>query len=405
MTNLLKPLVVALAFGIASVAYAQTASHWVGSWGAPPCLPHGPDLANQTIRQTLRLSVGGHAVRIRISNELGTQPLVIGSATFAKPTEPTGAISPKSLQKLTFGGRTNVTILPGSPALSDPITVDTAALDSVTISLFITRATGPAPSHLTGIATTLLCPGDHTADTALPNPTKETQRFFLSEVEVDSPNASTVVTLGDSITDGACSTVDANNRWPDLLAERLARENIHLGIVNAGISGNRVLHDVPENRFGPAALSRFDRDVLSVPGVKTVILLEGINDIGHPTGAALPDQKASADDIIAGYQQLIDRAHAHGLRMVGCTLTPFADTVFPGYFSPEGESIRTAVNTWTRTPGHFDAVIDFDKIVQDPARPDHIAAEFDSGDHLHPNDKGYKRMGEAIDLKLLTPPE
>ena len=175
-------------------------------------------------------------------------------------------------------------------------------------------------------------------------------------------------------------------------------------MVDAGISGNRVLHDMPEAQFGPAALARFDRDVLSVPGVRAVILMESINGIGHPGSAALPEQAVSAEDIIAGLRQIVDRAHGRGLRVLGATLTPYADTVFPGYFTPAGEAMRQSVNRFIREGGAFDGVIDFDAVVRDPARPDHIAAENDFGDHLHPNDAGYRKMGEAIDLKLLTGP-
>jgi lysophospholipase L1-like esterase len=228
-------------------------------------------------------------------------------------------------------------------------------------------------------------------------------RFFLSGVEVDAPDAGTIVTLGDSITDGYGSTPDANRRWPDVLAERLVEAHVPLGVVDAGISGNRVLHDLPEAQFGPSALARFDRDVLSVPGVRSVILMESINDIGHPGSAGLSEQAVSADDITAGMRQIADRAHAHGIRILGATLTPYADTVFPGYYTPNGETKRQAVNRWIRESGAFDGVIDFDAVVRDPDHPDHIAAQYDFGDHLHPNDAGYRKMGESIDLSLLSP--
>lgn len=376
--------------------------HWVGSWGAAPAFPNGPEVTNQTIRQVVRLSLGGRAVRLRVSNEMGTSPLVIGAAHLARPGQAPGSIDPASDHAVTFGGRPSITIPPGAPAISDPVAIDVKALDDLSISLFVPRDTGPAATHPLGRATAYLADGgDRTAAAALPGAATSVARFFISGVEVDAPGASAVVTLGDSITDGYGSTLDANRRWPDVLAERLAAAQAPMGVVDAGISGNRVLHDLPEALFGPAAIARFDRDVLAVPGVRTVILMESINDIGHPGSAALADQKVSAADITTGLRQIADRAHAHGLRILGATLTPYAGTVFPGYFTAEGEAERQAVNRWIREDSAFDGVIDFDAVMRDPARPDHIAAEYDFGDHLHPNDAGYRKMGEAVDLTLL----
>jgi lysophospholipase L1-like esterase len=246
-----------------------------------------------------------------------------------------------------------------------------------------------------------LSDGESSGATILPHATTSTARFFVSGVEVDAPEAAAVVALGDSITDGYGSTIDANRRWPDVLAARLTEANSRLGVVDAGISGNRILHDLPEAQFGPAALARLDRDVLSVPGVRTVIVMESINDIGHPGSADLPEQAVSAQDITVGMRQIVDRCHAHGVRVLGATLTPYADTVFAGYFTQDGEIERQAVNHWIRESGAFDGVIDFDAIVRDPAHPDHILAEYDFGDHLHPNDAGYQKMGDAIDLSML----
>lgn len=397
--------VAAAMMSVAVPAAAQDTAappHWVGSWGAAPAFPNGPEVTNQTIRQVVRLSLGGRAVRLRVSNEMGTSPLVIGAAHLARPGQAPGSIDPASDHAVTFGGRPSITIPPGAPAISDPVAIDVKALDDLSISLFVPRDTGPAATHPLGRATAYLADGgDRTAAAALPGAATSVARFFISGVEVDAPGASAVVTLGDSITDGYGSTLDANHRWPDVLAERLAAAQAPMGVVDAGISGNRVLHDLPEALFGPAAIARFDRDVLAVPGVRTVILMESINDIGHPGSAALADQKVSAADITTGLRQIADRAHAHGLRILGATLTPYAGTVFPGYFTAEGEAERQAVNRWIREGGAFDGVIDFDAVMRDPARPDHIAAEYDFGDHLHPNDAGYRKMGEAVDLALL----
>ena len=396
--GLARATILAVSLVAAGLAEAQTASapaqDWVGSWGASPALPNGPEVTHQTIRQVVRLSLGGPTFRLRISNELGTSPLVIGAAHVAKPGNAPDSIDPATDKAVTFSGRPSITLPPGAPALSDPIEMPVEALDSVSVSLFVPRDTGPAATHPLGRATTYLAGGDQTGAGTLEDATTSTARFFLSGVEVEAADASAIVTLGDSITDGYGSTEDANRRWPDVLAERLNAAGKNVGVVDAGISGNRVLHDVPEAQFGPAAIARFDRDVLSVPGVETVILMESINDIGHPGSAGLTEQAVTAEDIIVGMKQLIARAHAHGIRMIGATLTPYAETIFPGYYSDEGETERQAVNTWIREGGAFDGVIDFDAVVRDPDQPDHILAAYDFGDHLHPNDAGYRKMGE-----------
>jgi len=381
------------------------ADGWIGSWGASDVFPVGPDVNFQTLRQFVRLSAGGKRVRIRFSNATGQYQLVIGAAHVAKPAADgaPGTIDPATDHALTFGGAGGVTIAPGAEVVSDPVDIDLAPLSTLAISTFVPRWTGPAVIHLDGVATTYISgDGDFTTAAAIPSPHTSTSRFFIDEVDVEAagqPGA--LVTLGDSITDGYHSQVDGNHRWPDRLAERLAARSdaAPVGVVNAGVSGNRILHDHPEELFGPNALARLDRDVLSTPGLRWVVLMEGINDIGHSTSAMLPEQDVSADQIIAGMKQIIARVHARGAKIYGATLTPYEDTVFHGYYQPAGEAKREAVNAWIRK-GDFDAVIDFDAVVRDPDHPTRIRAEYDVGDHLHPNDAGYRAMGEAVDLKL-----
>jgi len=376
---------------------------WVATWAESPDST-GLTFSGQTIREVARISIGGRRLRVRLSNEMGTVPLTIGAAHLAL-AGPGGTIQPGTDRVLTFGGHGSVTLAPSAPALSDPVDIDVADLASLAISLYFPMSTGPATTHGTASQTTFISgPGDFTAAVALPVATTSVSRFFLGAVYIvpDSPTDA-VVTLGDSITDGLFSTVDANRRWPDRLAERLA--GLHrfkrTSVVNAGISGNRVLNDF----VGPNAQSRTDRDVLGQPGVRFVTLLEGINDIGFPTLLGLPAQAVSAQEIIGGYQQLIARAHSQGLKIYGATLTPFDGTIYPGYFTTDGETKREAINQFIRTSGAFDAVIDFDAAVRDPAHPTRLLAAFDSGDHLHPNDAGYQAMADAIDLHLFDGPD
>ena len=380
---------------------------WVGVWAAPPSQPTGPTVRMQTVRQAVRLSLGGQALRIRLSNELGASPVAISSVHVALPGKSLGSIDPATDHVLTFGGRESLVMQAGMPMLSDALALKTNSLEEIVVSLFVTRATGPVATHPLAMATSFIADYGSGGVTAamLKQATPLPQRLFLSEVEVQRPDAQAVVALGDSITDGYGSTPDQNHRWPDYLAERLAKKHRSIAVVNAGISGNRILHDLPEVEFGPSALSRLDRDVLSVPSARTMILLESINDIGMPSSSALPDQSVTADDIIAGMQQIIARARAHGTRVIGGTLLPFAGTAYPGYYSAEAESKRQAVNGWIRGAHAFDAVVDFDTALRDPNRPEQLKAAFDSGDHLHPNDAGYREMAETVNLDTLSDPK
>jgi lysophospholipase L1-like esterase len=288
--------------------------------------------------------------------------------------------------------------------LSDPVKLNVPAGGDLAISIFLPKAATGAGIHYSAQQTSYIGPGDLTGAAAISDAATIASWVFLTGVDVLAPeSASAVVAFGDSITDGARSTLDANHRWPNILAGRLLaqRGRKNLAVLDAGIGGNRILHDASANvRFGVNALARFDRDVLAQPGAKYVIVLEGINDLGHAGSSAPESETVSAEDIIAGMKQMIERAHERGLKIFGATLTPFEGTPFKGYFTPEKEAERKAVNQWIRTGKAFDGVIDFEKAVRDPTHPDRMLPAYDGGDHLHPGDAGYKAMGEAIDLSL-----
>jgi lysophospholipase L1-like esterase len=402
-----------LACALASPLVAADADYWVSTWATSPA----PQLAepgqmraaklefeNQTLREIVHVSIGVGAVRVRLSNAYGSQPVEIAAAHIALRAQKSG-IAAGSDRPLTFSGRPTVTIPANALVLSDPVKLDIAAASDVAISIFLAKAATGAGIHYSAQQTSYLGPGDLTGAAALPEDALTiTSWVFLTGVDVlAGPSASTIVAFGDSITDGAHSTVDANTRWPDILAARLLARKTRkpIAVVDAGIGGNRILHDGVSNvRFGVNALARFDRDVLAQPGVKYVIVLEGINDLGHAGSSAPASENVSAEDIIAGLKQMIERAHERGLRIFGATLTPFEGTVSKGYFTPEKEVQRKAVNEWIRTGKAFDGFIDFEKAVRDPAHPDRMLAAYDSGDHLHPGDAGYKAMGDAVDLSL-----
>ncbi len=407
----------AIALG-AVVAFSPTsqaadAGNWVGSWAASPQPAWAPDfpvplglpanLWKQTIRQDARLSIGGGRVRIVLSNAYGAAPLTVGAAHIALAGE-AGKIQDGSDHALTFGGQSSIVIPPGAPAISDPVDMSVQPLALVAVSLYLPDITPTSTIHWDGHETAYIAAGNKVADVDFKADSKLTQRLLLSEILVDAPaNARAIVAFGDSITDGDGSTVDGNDRWPDRLAERfVAAGGAPVAILNEGISGAKVLSD----RMGVNALARFDADVLSQPKADTVILMMGINDVGWPgSGLALHDPEPTAEAIIAGYKQLIARAHDHGMKIIGATLTPFGDsfagTPFEGYYTPDKEKIRLALNDFIRS-GAFDGVIDFDKIIVDPQRPGYSLPKYDKGDHLHPNPAGYQAMGSAIDLQTLT---
>ena len=371
---------------------------WLAVWGASPSDPAAA-MPGVTVREHVRLSLGGDHIRIRLSNRFGTAPLTVGPVHVARQGSGPGIV-PGTDRAVTFGGDPTVTIPAGALAVSDPIKLEVDALSEIAVSIFLPPGSGTLTIHALGVSTTYISPpGDFTGASVLPVASTQLSRFLLSNVEaLVRKDGDAIVTLGDSITDGFASTVDANRRWPDFLAERLrARHQFDdLSVVDQGISGNRLRKDIA----GPNAQERFDRDVIAQTGVRWVTLLEGINDIGFPGAVDPPTPRTTAPEIIAAYKQLITRAHAAGLKIYGCTLTPFEGTIFPGYFAPDKEPVRQAVNAWIRTSGWFDAVIDFDKAVRDPSHPSRMLPAYDSGDHLHPNDAGYQAMANAVDLKL-----
>ncbi|HEX5431464.1 MAG TPA: SGNH/GDSL hydrolase family protein [Bryobacteraceae bacterium] len=360
--------------------------------------PPAPGFNNQTVRMIAHTSLGGRSVRVALSNEHSAAPLKIGAAHIAL-REKGSAIVPGTDRPLLFNGKASVTIPPEARVLSDAVDLGVPALSDVAVSVYLPGDTGPATTHSLGLHTTYISqPGDFTGAASIDSARTAQSWYFLSDIDVLAPaDAGAIVAFGDSITDGARSTPDTNRSWPSRLAERLNGVPADLAVVNEGISGNRVLRD----GAGISALARFDRDVLGQPGVKWVILLEGINDIGiagRPTSPAA--DKVTADDIIGALAQMVDRAHMHGIKVMGCTLTHFEGA---SYYSDSGEAIREAVNQWIRMSGTFDAVSDFDAVARDPNNPKQIRPNFNDGDHLHPNDAGYKAIADSIDLSVFSP--
>ena len=392
-----------LVLPLAAAFGGNEGEQWVGTWSAalhepspgPPGLTN-TGFVNQTLRQIVRTSVGGNQVRVRFST-FGAGSLEIGAAHVALRARG-AAIAPKSDRTLTFGGEAAIRIPPGAVVVSDPVKLEVPSLSDLAISIFVPGTTGPAAWHWVPLQTSFVSPeGDFTGSTEMPIASTTQAWFWLAGVEVMvSEQTGAVAAFGDSITDGARSTPDSNSRWPDYLARRLvARSEIHrMSVLNEAISGNRLLHD----GLGPNALARFDRDVLAQTGATHLIVLLGGNDIAF--GEFLfPSQRVTVEQIVQGHRQLIERARARGLRIYGATLTP-VEGAQPSFAFPAIEAKRQAVNAWIRTSGDYDAVIDFDAVVRDPAQPTRLLPRYDSGDHLHPNDAGYAAMGNAIDLRL-----
>ncbi|MBY8827044.1 SGNH/GDSL hydrolase family protein [Hephaestia sp. CMS5P-6] len=406
-----KYLIAILPLMIAQVASARPATdHWVASWGAAQQIPEpqnalpAAQAGDVTLRQIVHLSLGGKRVRVRISNEFGTQPLVVGAAHIARAPKPgTSAIVPGSDAALRFDGRETVTIPAGAAYFSDPVALVVQDGGDLAISLYLPKAAAQQTGHPGSRSTSFVMSGNHVGDASLAGATAIEHWYQISDVDVAAPaDARTVVAIGDSITDGHASTVDGNTRWPDQLAARFRADPAarDVAVVNTGIGGNRVLLD----GLGPNLMARFGRDALDRDGAVSIIVLEGVNDLGtltrdHPaTAAELATQR---DQIIGGFRRLIERAHARGLRIYGGTITPFVGS---DYYHPDAavDADRRAINAWIRAPGHFDGVVDFDRAVRDPAHPERLLPAYDSGDHLHPSNAGYAAMAKAVPLAVVA---
>ena len=407
---LIPAALVTAGLGVSAPALAA-ACPWVSAWGSSQMLPDADNALpaeatrDVTLRQIVRPSIGGTGLRVRLSNAFGDTPLVIEAATLARARAADKAgIDARSLTPLRFSGKARVVIPPGADWLSDPLDLPVRAFEDLAVSLHVQAMPQRQTAHPGSRATSYWIAGDHVADAELAAAKPIDHWYLLSGIEARACGAGAVVALGDSITDGRGSTTNGNDRWTDVLARRLAGSSAGVAagrraVINQGIGGNRVLLD----GLGPNAMARLDRDVLALPGVTHLIVLEGINDLGvltrdHPVSAA--EHAAMVEQITGAYGQIVARAHAKGIKVYGATLLPFMgmDYYHPGAVN---EADRQAINAWIRAPGNFDAVIDFDKVMRDPARPDRLNPAYDVGDAIHPNPAGYKAMGEAIPLDLL----
>ncbi|HEX7301862.1 SGNH/GDSL hydrolase family protein [Lentzea sp.] len=390
-----------------AVAKAAPGDRWVASWVAMPQLTEPANmppppftdgelvLAGATVRQTVRVTVGGRRLRLRFSNAFGGAVLPLTAVTVALPADGKAGVSgvkPTTVRRVTFSGRSFVDVRVGAPALSDPLDFAVAPGTNLTVTAYLAagQASSRITSHPGSRTTSHLLAGDHTEAAEMPGATPVDHWYFLSGVEVLRPRTSGVVVIGDSLTDGRGSTTNGNDRWPDQLSDRLHG----VPVLNQAAGGNRVLDD----GLGPNVLARLDRDLLAQTGVRWLVLFEGVNDIGTaaPTAAA---QQTVAEDLVAAYQQVVERAHAHDIEVYGATLLPFGGH---GYDDPDGhrESARQTVNRWIRTSRRFDAVLDFDAAVRDPATPRQLLPVADVGDHLHLNPTGYRMLAQAVPLRL-----
>ena len=396
-----------LAFALAlPLSVKAETQRWVGAWSSAQLAPDAKnslapeDYPNATLRQVVRVSIGGDTLRVKLSNLFGTQPLTIDAARIAVSAAPaTARIDPATDRPLTFSASARVTIPAGGETWSDPVKLKVAPLAHLAISLHYPAAPSVQTGHPGSRATSYILPGDHTAATDLPGAKTADRWFQIAGVDVASRKASAIVAFGDSITDGYGVQPNTNLRWTDGLIERLKGKNI--AVLNLGIGGNRVLAD----GLGPSGVSRFDRDVLSQSGVTHFIILEGINDLGVLNRDQSKDASTNAgmaQDLISAYASMVAKARAKGIKAIGATILPYSGSAY--YHPPaEAEAARQTVNAWIRAPGNFDAVIDWDAALRDPARPTHLLPAYDN-DGLHPNLAGYKAMADAIPLSLFESP-
>ena len=385
---------------------SASTTHWVATWAASPSIQN-PDPAamrtcklefvNQTVREIVHTSIGGDMVRIKLSNVFGTAPVKVTATHIAlSAAAGDGAIVAGSDRTLTFSGKPTVSILPGALVLSDPVQLAVPVLGNLSVSLFFADTTMTTTLHYSAQQHSYVAAGDATSSETLTNPQTVTSWSFLTAVDVLAPESTgLIVAYGDSITDGAKSAMDQNHRWPDILASRLitAKGPNKFAVVDAGIGGNKIISDATGRNiaYGVNGLARLERDALAQAGVKYVLLLEGINDLSS---------NASVDDLMAGMQQIIERCHENGIKVIGGTITPAERAGARANGLSDRETRRLALNEWIRNGKAFDGYVDFEKAVEDPAQPGVMLAAYDSGDHLHPNDAGYKVMGEAINLTL-----
>jgi lysophospholipase L1-like esterase len=391
-----------LLFALPGLGYAQT---WIPSWYASPAPSDkaAETVSDLTLREIVHVSAGGASVRIRLSNAYGKAPVTFDAAAVALRAEG-AAVQAGTSRPLTFSGKASVTIPAGAYALSDPVGLDIAQGADLAVDLHVPGPTAPDTIHVIQRDAVYAAEGNVVGQTDLTTvkPPAGGLWLWLDEVEVSGgPAKAAVVAFGDSITDGYNQKPDANTAWPDVLAQRLAAAGTPMGVINAGISGNRMLHDGQWPPFGAAGLARFDRDVLAQPNVSAMIVLLGINDIGQVTGGPANPDYVSADALEAGLTQMAERAHERGLKAYVATLTPFKDTTIKNYYDDDKEAIRVAVNRWIRTQKVFDGVVDFDKAIEDPAHPGQMQPDFDSGDHLHPGAAGEAAMAAVVPLEGL----
>ncbi len=398
---------IVLAASANALAHKEGDDNFIASWTVGHITPLPANVVqfnNQTLRAVVRISAGGELVRVRIANTFGTETLAIGEARIALGAS-AGRIVPGSSRVLTFGGQRSVNVYAGSPVLSDPVRLDPKPLAEVAISVYLPNAAAAdTTTFIQGSSFVSGSSGNHTAALELPSASPLPAWPFFAAIDVSAAEkGAAIVALADSAT--------ITSEWPRFLGERLQgrRSTDHLSSVSVAIAGNRMLHNSasplgpasPNPQWGPSLLARFDREVLAQAGVGHVIVFIGLNDIAGPGGFFPPSEAITVDDLIAGYRQLIARAHEKGLTLQACTLPPLAgNTSLPGFDTPANEARRVAFNQWIRTSGEFDGVIDVDRVLRDPKQPARLAPEFDSGDHLHPNAAGGRAIADAIDLRV-----